>query len=120
MLTKAALMNDIDLFNELLNIDNPAKCKLIGRALKNFNQELWDKYIEDIAYNVLYQKFSSSEELKLLLVNTNDSIIAEATEKDKIWECGININDKKINDSKEWLGKNILGFSLIKVRNSIK
>jgi predicted NAD-dependent protein-ADP-ribosyltransferase YbiA (DUF1768 family) len=41
MLTKVALMNDIDLFNELLNIDNPAKCKLIGRTVQKTLHNLY-------------------------------------------------------------------------------
>jgi ribA/ribD-fused uncharacterized protein len=119
MLSKAILMNDEEIFNIILNTDDPAKCKLLGRQVKNFNQELWDSNIYNIAYNVLYQKFSSSEYLKLLLINTNDNLIVEATEKDNIWGIGLNYNDPKVEDPNEWLGKNILGYSLMNVRNTL-
>jgi ribA/ribD-fused uncharacterized protein len=116
MISKAILMNDKEIFVKLMNTKNPAECKKLGRLIKNFNQKLWDKYIEDIAYDVLLQKFTSNLELTELLLNTNNKIIVESTENDKIWGNGININDPKSNEPKLWIGKNILGNTLMKVR----
>ena len=71
MLSKAILMNDRDTFNIILKTKDPAECKLLGRKVNNFNQNLWDNHINEIAYNVLYQKFTSNDELTQLLLNTN-------------------------------------------------
>ena len=120
MLSKAALMNDKYTFDMILKTKDPAKCKLLGRKVMNFNQELWDTYINEIAYHVLYQKFTSNINLQTLLINTNDNIIAEATINDKIWGIGINCGDPRVQNPDEWLGKNILGYSLMKVREKIK
>ena len=79
-----------------------------------------DNHINEIAYNVLYQKFTSNDELTQLLLNTNNNIIAEATENDNIWGIGLNINDSKVENPDEWLGKNILGYTLMNVRDTIK
>jgi ribA/ribD-fused uncharacterized protein len=120
MLSKAILMNDRDTFNIILKTKDPAECKLLGRKVNNFNQNLWDNHINEIAYNVLYQKFTSNDDLTQLLLNTNNNIIAEATENDNIWGIGLNINDSKVENPDEWLGKNILGYTLMNVRDTIK
>ncbi len=112
-------MNDKEIFMKLVNTTNPAECKKLGRLIKNFNQQLWDKYIEQIAYDVLLQKFTSNSELTDLLLSTNNNIIVESTENDKIWENGININDPKSNDPNSWIGKNILGNALMRVRGTL-
>ena len=119
MISKAILMNDKEIFMKLVNTTNPAECKKLGRLIKNFNQKLWDTYIEKIAYDVLLQKFTSNLELTDLLLSTNNNIIVESTENDKIWGNGININDPKSNDPNSWIGKNILGNTLMKVRFSL-
>jgi len=120
MISKAILMNDKEIFIKLMNTKNPAECKKLGRLVKNFNQKLWNEYIDNIAYDILLQKFTSNLELTELLLNTNNSIIVESTENDRIWGNGININDPRSNDPNLWIGKNILGNALMKVRLTLQ
>ena len=87
---------------------------------KKFNQKLWDDNIHDIAFRVLYQKFYEDSELIELLLNTKDAIIVEATRKDKIWGIGLDCGDPNIQDKNKWKGQNILGFTLMKVRDTLK
>jgi len=120
MLSKAALMNDQEIFYSILNNSDPSICKILGRKVKNFNQNLWNNNINDIAFNVLYQKFYSNPELIKILLDTNESIIVEATVKDKIWGIGLNCGDPNIQFQDKWKGQNILGFTLMKVRDKFK
>ena len=120
MLNKAVLMDDREIFNKLLETSNPSYCKKLGRQIKNFNQEKWNSNIEKIAFSVLFDKFNSNQNLKKILLETKDSILVEATEHDTIWGAGINIRDKDIYDQTKWKGSNILGYTLMKVREVIK
>ena len=120
MLNKAALMKDMNNFQKLLKNSEPNICKSIGRCINPFNQEKWNNHINEIAFSVLYDKFTSTEELKNNLLSTNESILVEATNLDKIWGCGININDPLVYKISEWKGTNILGYTLMKVRTVIK
>ncbi|MEZ2737309.1 NADAR domain-containing protein, partial [Aneurinibacillus aneurinilyticus] len=39
---------------------------------------------------------------------------------DKIWGVGMSTEDEKINNPREWKGKNLLGFALMEVRDELK
>ena len=104
----------------MVNNTDPSICKILGRKVKKFNQKLWDDNIHNIAFTILLQKFYSYEDLIELLINTNNSIIVEATRKDKIWGIGLDCGDPNIQDQTKWKGKNILGFTLMKVREKLK
>ena len=69
--------------------------------------------------NVLKSKFQIPE-LKEALLRTGDRIIVEASPYDKIWGVGLEENDPRILNEKNWRGQNLLGKALIEVRQSLK
>lgn len=73
-----------------------------------------------IASSICYQKFSLNYDIREILLATDDSIIAEAAPKDKIWGIGRNIHDKRANDVSKWNGTNILGWALMDARERIR
>ena len=81
---------------------------------------MWNKHIDDVAFEVVYQKFAASPDLCSLLLSTGDKIIAEATRKDKIWGIGIDVGDPRVQDPKQWKGINVLGFALMKAREQLR
>jgi|TARA_Y100000389_G_C17433382_1_gene504054 ribA/ribD-fused uncharacterized protein len=119
MLCKASLMNDIDMFDEIIKSDDPKIIKALGRKVKNFNDKLWDDNIEKIAYDVVYQKFKKNDDIQQILLSTKNAILAEASPWDCIWGIGMDINDPEINDISKWRGKNLLGYALMKARNTL-
>ena len=56
------------------------------------------------------------EELGKQLKATKESLLAECAVGDKIWGIGLSMHDPDRMDVAKWKGKNLLGFSLMKVR----
>lgn len=65
-------------------------------------------------------KFSQNEDLKQQLLSTGDSWLVECAGSDKVWACGIRLNDDRRRDIANWTGTNILGFALMQVREMLK
>ena len=120
MVCKAILMGDHDTLKRIIHSSTPEDVKSLGRSIKPWRQELWDIYIEDIAYAVVYQKFTKVSGLKDILLQVSDHIIAEASPYDKIWGIGMYPSDMRVQRIEEWNGKNILGYALMEVATSIK
>ena len=49
---------------------------------------------------------AQNEQLKIELLNTQETILAECAVGDKIWGIGLSMNDKKRYDMSYWKGKN--------------
>ena len=47
-----------------------------------------------------------------------EKILAEASPTDRVWGIGLSLTDGRSRKVSEWRGKNILGFTLMKVRDS--
>ncbi len=117
MAKKALLFGDKEQFQNIISTDSPAKAKKFGRAVKNFDVELWSsKAFAFVVEGNLY-KFSQHENLKSFLLNTGNSIIVEASPFDKIWGIGTKSHE---TDPSKWKGDNLLGFALMEVRDLLK
>lgn len=133
MYQKAILMDDTDAAKKILSINiydetckneskvvfrQIAKIKNMGRKIKNFNQKLWDDNKFDIVKKGNYYKFSQNSDLKCILLNTGNSILAEASSYDDIWGIGFSETDANITDPSKY-GKNLLGRALMNVRSEL-
>jgi len=87
---------------------SPMKAAELGRSRKFKIKRNWDKTKENVMYEAVYAKFTQHNNLKKLLLKTNDAILIEHTENDSYWGDG--------GDGK---GKNKLGMILMKVRQHI-
>ena len=94
--------------------------KALGRAVKNYEEMLWNGMRQIIVYRGLLQKFDESAALKDKLLATRNSILAECAVQDKIWGTGLSMKDERRLDLKEWQGQNLLGFSLMYVRTVLR
>ena len=103
-----------------MNSNIPEEYKNLGRNIKNFSKEKWDKYKFEIAVKGNLLKFSQNDKLKEYLLNTQDKIIAEASPSDTIWGIGMNEDDKDILEELKWKGENLFGKAIMKVRELIK
>ena len=119
MYHKAVLFDDEKIALEIMNNSNPKIIKKLGRNVRNFNNEIWDKYKIEIVERGLYLKFSQNENLKKALLDTN-SIIAEASPYDKIWGIGMAKSHPDSTNLSKWKGQNLLGKCLMNVREKIK
>jgi len=119
MVEKAKLFGDLGRVQEMLVADDPGKVKSIGRSVQNFDQAAWDKRKVEIAIRGNFEKFKQNEELGEFLRNTKERILVEASPVDRIWGVGLEVKDPLIENPANWLGQNLLGFSLMQVRRQL-
>lgn len=120
MRIKALTFGCEDIAEQILETDNVAKIKDLGRKVRNYNDTVWSGIRQIVVYNGLLAKFSQSKELKNKLLSTGDAILAECAVSDKIWGIGIALHDAKRNDMRNWKGTNLLGFTLMQVREALR
>lgn len=58
-------------------------------------------------------KFSQNPELKAFLLETGESVLAEASPYDRIWGVGLAEDNPAIENPNNWHGENLLGFALM-------
>ena len=119
MYQKARYFNDEHMMEEILKTDNPKEIKALGRKVSNFNNVYWNGIRQVVVFKGLLSKFSQNEMLKEKLKSTGDSILAECSVNDKIWGIGFSMEDDERLDISKWKGQNLLGFSLMIVREQI-
>jgi len=119
MYKKAHLFYDWVTQTRILKAKTPKEAKMLGRKIKNFNQKIWDKNSYDIVLSANLNKFYQTP-LTEYLLGTKDKILVETNPNDSIWGVALDKEDKRALNPKEWLGKNKLGFILMRVREILK
>ena len=121
MWEKARHFGDTQSCMEILNAKSPADAKAIGRRVKNFKPDVWDKVSEGYMYAVNFAKYEQNPVLAQYLLSTGSKTLVEANGKpDVIWSCGLYANDPRIEDSSKWPGKNLLGKVLMEIREQLR
>lgn len=117
MAEKARLFRDKERLKIILGTNSPKEAKRVGRQVSNFNEDVWKlkRYTIVLEGNLL--KFTQNYKLGEYLKSTADSIIVEASPSDKIWGIGMKQDDVGVENPKNWKGENLLGFSLMEVRD---
>jgi ribA/ribD-fused uncharacterized protein len=119
MCEKAKLCGDKESYLKILNTDNPRDQKKLGRKVKGFNQELWDKNCMDIVIKGNLAKFRQNSSFRDKLLDTSDREIVESSKLDRIWGIGYSPEEAPFSDRKKW-GKNLLGKCLMVVRDELR
>ena len=105
---------------KILASRNPDEIKTLGREVKNFDQDVWDKNCQEIVFQGNLYKFSQNEKLKnYLLSETFDTIFVEASPYDGIWGIKLGISKAKTVSPLNWKGTNFLGFQITRARDYI-
>ena len=120
MMLQKAYLFDYSMVKKIINTQNPSEVKKLGRQVKNFDKNIWEKKCVDLVVEVLLAKFSQVEECKKELLSTGNKIIVESSPYDKIWGIGLATNDDRVLDEKNWNGQNLLGKALMITREKIK
>jgi ribA/ribD-fused uncharacterized protein len=120
MIQKALLFKDSKTRDLMMNASGPQEVKKLGRSVINFDPVIWDQNKEDIVYRGNSAKFSQNKDFKEYILSTGDSILVEASPYDTIWGIGLPESDIRVHNPNEWHGLNLLGFTLMKVRDSLK
>ena len=116
MAEKARLFHDEAMLDKIMNTNYPKEMKAYGRAVQNFQDEVWESKAYSIVKKGNIAKFSQNPELGGFLKKTRDKILVEASPYDRIWGIGMAQDNPDINNPFNWNGSNLLGFALMDVR----
>ena len=120
MAQKAALMGDSVTEAKIMASADPRDYKALGREVRNFNEELWNRNKYNVVLRGNLAKFSQNPELFAFLQSTGDSVLVEASPYDDIWGVKLAIEDPRIQNPNEWQGENLLGFVLMETRDILR
>ena len=117
MFMKATIFQNFTIADKILETTDPKIIKQLGREVKGFESQVWDRCKFEVVVSGNYFKFSQNEELRNFLLSTGDKILVEASPLDLVWGIGFAPQDKEVNDVSKWKGENLLGFALMEVRD---
>ena len=120
MYQKAILFKDDVTAEKIRNTEDVSVIKQLGREVSNYNDTYWNGVRQIIVYQGLMEKFSQNIDLQKWLLSTNNSVLAECAVKDRIWGIGLSMKDPNRLNVQKWRGQNLLGFTLMRVREDLK
>lgn len=110
----------------ILESPSPSHVKKIGSRVKGFTESVWNDHKIDIVYRGNWIKFTQLKEddsrttRSNYLLSTGNKILIEASPYDKIWGTGLYASNKESLDPTSWRGSNLLGFTLMEVRDNLR
>lgn len=119
MAEKARMFHDEKMLLNIMNAVHPKEMKAYGRAVRNFDQEIWQNGCYEIVRRGNLAKFSQNPELWAFLKSTRNRILVEASPRDRIWGIGMGKSNPDAELPIRWKGTNLLGFALTEVRDSL-
>ena len=119
MYQKCLMFGDNESAKAVLKTSDTAEQQRIGRNAKGYINHVWAGARQMVVFRGLMAKFTQNIDLREELLNTDDAYLVECAGSDKIWACGIRLNNDDRFDVSKWKGQNILGFALMEVRRVI-
>lgn len=122
MWAKAVFFRDWHTAGKIANVDGskrnaPFTCKMLGREVKPYVEEMWESVRYQLMIDVLTQKFSQNLQLYRTLIGTGKLILVEASPTDKLWGVGLAADHPDVTNPARWRGRNLLGNALMEVRD---
>lgn len=119
MYRKAICFNDEAVAAQILSTNDVAEIKSLGRQVSGYDENMWNGIRQIVVYEGLLAKFSQNGELKTKLKATGNALLAECAVKDRIWGIGLSMEASDRFDKKRWKGQNLLGYTLMMVRERL-
>lgn len=122
MWEKANRFGDTATAERIMKAETPMTAKELGRTVKPFDTEEWDKVRYEVMYRVNLEKYRQDDELrgKLLDPKFDGKTFVEASPVDSIWGICMPMGTDEIDDERNWQGRNLLGKVITDVRKQIK
>lgn len=120
MASKARLFDDVSALEAVFAAETPKEAKAAGRAVRGFDVDRWDAEKRAIVTIGNRAKFTQHPDLREFLLGTGDVVIVEASPYDDVWGIGLSSEDADAVDPTKWRGKNLLGFVLMDVRDTLR
>lgn len=121
MLCNAHIMRDSKNLERIKTAPHPTEIKSLGRAVKPWSEDMWQRCVCTIARAAVVEKFKQIPELRDILLETapGDTYIAEATRNDSNWGIGMDVDDPGVKRPGSWKGTNVLGWALMEARDEL-
>lgn len=119
MYQKALQFQDTEIAQQILQTDNPGKVKALGRSVRNYVDSQWSAVRQQIVYEGLLEKFRQNQSLLQELLATAPHLLAECAVHDRIWGIGLSMTDSDRLSPEKWRGQNLLGYTLMQVRDEL-
>lgn len=119
MASKARLFGDELTAVRVLDEPSPGAVKMLGRAIRAYDEETWaaNRYGTVVDGNMA--KFSQNPSLEAYLITTAGRVLVEASPTDRVWRIGVAADDERACRPSLWKGMNLLGFALMDVRERL-
>lgn len=120
MFAKALFFEDTDTAEKIAAETSSARrCKDLGRSVRGYDEEKWEKARYGIMLAAVDEKFSQNRELLGCLMRPEfDGLkFVEANPSDSVWSIGMSVEDPDVCDESKWKGRNLLGQAIQKVRD---
>lgn len=119
MYKKSACFGDNNIAAQILETEDVSQIKALGRLVSGYDDNYWSGIRQLVVYQGLLEKFKQNADLKEKLLRTGSSILAECAVKDRIWGIGLSMKDPDRLKREKWKGQNLLGYTLMMVRDSL-
>lgn len=120
MAVKALYFNDWESFLRIMKTSSPKEQKDLGRKVKEFDKEQWDKVKYNVVLTGNMEKFTQNESSREFLLGFNKhTVFAEAAPWDITWGIGLGPENPDSLDINKWKGENLLGEVIREVRRSL-
>lgn len=116
MAGKARLFGDTEAEERIVAAGHPRDAKVIGREVRGFDEEVWERERFEIVVQGSVAKFGQNEDLRAFLLGTGERVLVEASPRDRVWGIGIGKENENAERPRFWRGRNLLGFALMEAR----
>ncbi|KAM9967555.1 hypothetical protein ACTFIW_001639 [Dictyostelium discoideum] len=96
-------------FNDVMNTKTPGDSAKMGRDRKRPLRKDWEGVKDELMYEICLAKFTQHKDIQKILLETGDATLVEHTGNDSYW-----------GDGGDGSGRNQLGKTLMRVRETIK
>ena len=120
MLAKAQLFGDEQIAEKIAGTTDPAEHKRLGRAVRGFDPEVWERHKVSIVYEGNKAKYEQNEGLRRRLFDTAGTLLVEVNPHDIVWGIGLSEKDKDRFHRSKWRGENLLGRILTLIRDQMQ
>ncbi|QNH62353.1 NADAR family protein [Hymenobacter sediminicola] len=117
MAEKARLFQDEAARQAILASTHPDQAKKLGRTVRNFEEAHWNAARFAIVVQGNAAKFEQHPALRAFLLGTGSRVLVEASPVDPVWGIGLAQDHPQAANPAAWPGLNLLGFTLMEVRN---
>lgn len=117
---KALLFGDSSTAARILRAQSAAQARELGRRVAGFDEGRWHGERARVMDEANRAKFQSLPALASYLLSTWPAVLVQASALDRVWSAGLDLGDTFLPRPDRWPGKNLAGFSLMKVREVLR